>query len=263
MPRTRSILLVALALAAVLVAPWSAGAAAGATISGTVRTFAGGAPVPGTGVALLGWTSNGGVRGVGTLDYTTTAADGGYRFTGVAPGGPYYVCFDAPAGYVSQCFENAPGFADFPDPYGFVSPAPGSKPIYLLVGNRTGVDAALRTPDEVPTGGISGAVRQGHLLPLKDVQVEFFSMYGTPAGGSVTTNGAGAYQALGLAPGAYFVCFDLGSARGGIAPHGFADACYSNAPWTPGGEVGEGAQPVIVRSGATTGGIGLTPQVRR
>lgn len=100
-------------------------------ISGTVTADGGGA-LASVDVTV---TSN----ALGSFDATTTAADGTWSITGLAPGTDYVVCFDgfsatggtAPNGYGSECWDNQPDSTT-------------ATPVTVSSGTtRTGVDAGL------------------------------------------------------------------------------------------------------------------------
>ncbi|HJQ43034.1 MAG TPA: choice-of-anchor P family protein, partial [Jatrophihabitantaceae bacterium] len=71
----------------------------------------------------------------------------------------------------SQCYDNAAGFAPFPDPIGFLQPAPGSTAIPLEDGqSATGIDALLvREPPRIVMTGRAYALASKGLLKVNPV----------------------------------------------------------------------------------------------
>ncbi|GEM_PF-2182310 len=151
------------------------------------------------------------MHGSTVIATTTTATDGSYHFTNVAPG-TYTVNFTAPSGYVfSPQFQGGNTATDS-------NPNASGVATVTIVSGQTDntIDAGLFQPpaavgdfvwNDLNGNGIQDAGEPG----LQGVQVNLYN--GTSLIATTTSDANGAYHFTGLAPGTYTVQF--------IAPNGY------------------------------------------
>lgn len=258
-------------LSAVLaVLPAAAGASDTASISGVVLSATNGKPVAGVSVELYHDVTvdifGSQITGPQFVVDTTSADDGTYTLGGLAASGRdgYFVCFDTfgsdQAAYDSQCFADEPGFAPFPDVFGFVQLPAGTSPIHVTAGEQvTGIDADLvneRQITPLDSGGIAGTVtKRGSGAPLPGVVVTAFNGNNKVFGQAVTgSDGTYEIDNLPAVPVGYQVCFDTNKAHGASPPGTFKSQCYHDVNWT-GATPPSSATRVRVRHGAVSGGV--------
>jgi len=146
-----------------------------ASVQGTITNSISGLPVPRAHVSLQG-----GSEGKQVRFGATSAADGRFSFTGVAPGN-YSVSADR-VGFVNS-----------------QSASPRERVAVMLKAddNKTGVDLKL-----MPTGALTGRVTDADGEPVEGVDVQ---AEGGRSGNSDITDENGRYRIGGLAPGKYTV----------------------------------------------------------
>ncbi|MEA2355513.1 MAG: hypothetical protein QOD61_1642, partial [Solirubrobacteraceae bacterium] len=194
----------------------------GGQITGTVTDTAG-TPLQGVVVNLYG--SNGRPLAFST----TTAADGTYALTGLETG-TYEVEFvdarDTGTPLVGQFYNGKPTIET-------------ADPVSVTVGATTpNINAQLG-----PGGNIAGTVSDTSGSPLAGVEADLYGQNGNFIA-STTTDAAGTYSFLDLAPGSYKVGFVSGASGPNLAPQFFNGKSTLAA-----------ADPVPVNPGATTSGI--------
>jgi hypothetical protein len=218
----------------------------GGEITGKVTADATNGPVDGAGVYVV--PAGGGVFVLGPS--TSTAADGSYQVTSLAPGA-YDVC-TAPSGqvgynsspYADECYEAFPW-----DGNTNRSDLAGATAVTVVAGSTAVADVTVYS-----AGSITGTVTDSSGNPLPGVEADVFTPGGATSAGGATTDASGEYTVSGLAAGTYWVCFDATGAKGASLT-GYADQCFSDLPWDgTGGEIGSGTN-VEVTNGAVTGDI--------
>jgi hypothetical protein len=258
-------------LATVALLPGGASAVTStASISGSVLSATNGKPIAGVSVELFENQTieifGTQVTGPGFVAATTSAADGTYTLPGLpaADRDGYFVCFDTfgtdLSAYVGQCWADKPGFAPFPDPFGFFQLPFGTSPVHLRAGQQvTGINADLVNPRQITpadSGSIAGTVtrgRSGHGLP--GVVVDAINGNNRIFGQAVTAaDGTYEIDNLPAVPVGYQVCFDTDKNHGAFPPGRFASRCFDGVAWT-GGRPPSTATRVRVRHGATTSGV--------
>jgi hypothetical protein len=161
------------------------------------------------------------------LLYTTTNAQGEYRFDGLLDGS-YTLQFVDPNGVWGT---------------GYVGGGPGGgmvQPIYV----RNGI-ASAAADIQLPRGGIiRGRVSWRNGVPGKGATVRFLQTTGSTVA-TVNTDAAGVYSSGPLPPGTYTLC-------AGSVYNWLAYACYQQ-----GGDAGAPPASVTVAAGATTEGIDI------
>ena len=198
---------------------------AGGGISGTVTTAGADS------LSYLGYD----LQGPNLSEGGSMEVVNGAYVIGQLPAGSYTICFqteDSDLPYAPACYSTA---------------ADGSASSVTVTAGKvtSGINAVL------PVGGaIAGTVTDTSDTPLADIDVD---VSGGPTGDTVEyTNAEGQYDATGLAPGSYTVCFseDFDSS----SPTGHVPECYNQTTQST-------ATPVTVTGGATTSGIDavLTP----
>ncbi|HET9485165.1 MAG TPA: carboxypeptidase-like regulatory domain-containing protein [Xanthomonadales bacterium] len=200
---------------------------ADATVSGTVRRSADGAPLAGVEVALFSSVDNTvGGRAV-------TAGDGRYTIT--APAGSYRVHTFNRLGLID---EMLPGIAC---PYRRCDPA-GATTLDVAANQQLGaIDFSLD-----PGAAIAGTVRRAGGTPIA-ASVSVFDASGAFVGHATTPNGA--YVVGGLLPGSYFVRFGAS---------GYASEMRGDVPCPDRACDVTASPPVVVAAQATSAGIDAT-----
>jgi hypothetical protein len=229
------------ALAAALTATACLTAAQAATppkgaISGTILEAGTGAPLGGVNITVIATKTiagpTGSLRAPVPIAYGISNPNGTYTVSGLAATTTGYdVCFDdglGPTAHYGQCWAFADGFFPFPDPFGALQPAPGSRLVRVGLTRVPGIDAELlpiaTDPDSL--GSIAGTVTQfGLNLALNNVRVEAFD--GSALIGQAATASNGRYTMNDLSASSYRVCFVGSAANGGITVAGYMTVCTS------------------------------------
>jgi hypothetical protein len=159
-----------------------------------------------------------------TATSVTTAGDGSYAVSGLAPGADYQVWF-YPSGATGGSFD-ALGYLD--QAYDNQQPMFGGTPTPVTVtagATTTGVDAALAVG-----GAITGTVRDAEGNALIDVSVSVSSPSNGNYYGYAKTTLDGGYAVQGMPAGTdYQVCFLATGATGGSADAlGYLDQCFDS-----------------------------------
>jgi hypothetical protein len=260
----RTVVVAALGLGGIVAVSATAQAAGTGSISGTVTDSATGAPVAGISVEVLTKRSNGGQTGPFGIADATTRADGTYTVTGLPPSAltGYWVCFapnlnDHTTAYTPQCYVNTPGYAVFPDAFGFTDVPPGSTTVTVGIGqHRTGINAQVVNSFVPQPGGVTGTVTEAAVgNKLSNVEVTVFDAANNVAGTGVTSR-KGTYEVDGLTSGqSYAVCFTATQAKGGITLHSYQNQCWKKKAWTGAGGPAAGSTAVPIGSGQIVHGI--------
>lgn len=215
------------------------------TITGTVTSASGGAPLAGVRVEV--YQSGDGTPSSAGRGSAVTGADGTYTVTGIAPGLQYGVCFDASGvgagsstGYQDQCWNGVAWDGGTTPTATMFTVDPGTV--------TSGINAALLAGGAI-TGDVSSASG-----PLAGVTVRVYEeAYGAISAivATTTTAADGTYEVDGLTPRGYgyLVCFEDDSASSYVAQ------CSNNTPWTDLDYPPNPGTPVQVTAGNTQGGI--------
>jgi hypothetical protein len=183
------------------------------------------------------------IREASTGNYvagSTTAANGQFSVTGLAPGS-YLVCFfpysettgHSATGYLPGCYRQ--------QPYGY---GDTGTPVTVRAGKMTS-----GLVDYLPVAGaLSGRVTDAAGRGIADVSVSVYDTNDPNHSGSSNTRPDGSYTVTGLAAGSYQVCFFSQGASGASAA-GYLDECYDDQPSYYSGT------PVPVTLGHTSAGI--------
>jgi protocatechuate 3,4-dioxygenase beta subunit len=198
------------------------------------------------------------VRVAGSGDYVggvTTAANGQFSVTGLAPGS-YLLCYftysettgHSATGYLPGCYRQ--------QPYGY---GDTGTPVTVRAGKMTS-----GLVDYLPVAGaLSGRVTDSAGRGISDVSVSVYDPDDPSQSGHGAITGAdGSYTATGLAAGSYQVCFASQGASG-ASTTGYLDECYDDQPlYFPGtpvpvtlGHTSAGIDAVLDTGGALTGRV--------
>ncbi len=226
-------------------APWVAWAQ-GLEVSGRVVDAATGAPLPRAVVSLAPLSADGGAPApAGAAIDQTTGADGGFRFSGLAPG--RYSLSGSRRGYMTAAFQEHDGF--------FAAMIVGAG-----VAGTNGVRLRLE-----PYGAITGTVRDSSGDPVDTASLTLFAPASDGSGKvqarqtRYLANGSPRFEFGSLAPGTYFLAVTARPwyaepvSAGGASP---LDVAYP-VTFYDGADSSASAQPIPLRAGESAE-IGLT-----
>ena len=197
-------------------------------IRGTVT--AGGAPASGVYVQAY---DAGGNYAAGSSG--ATSSTGQYTITGLSTGTYYVKTTSTPSGYVNQIYKGV----DCATPCAAVTTGTG---VSVTSGGTTaGIDFALASGGTI-TGTVTAAGS-----PLAGVSVSIYTGSGGQIGSSVTTTSAGAYSAIGVPTGTYYVRTSNSL--------GFIDQAYAGVACPRGSCAAGVGTPVNVTHGLTRSGV--------
>ncbi|MGB4809897.1 MAG: carboxypeptidase-like regulatory domain-containing protein [Candidatus Phosphoribacter baldrii] len=221
----------------------NAGLSGYGSISGTA-TMSSGAAAPMVEVLAYRSTTSQVVRS------TWTDASGHYLLGTLPLGQSYVVCFDG-SGVSPECHNNVAWSSPGPTPVGTTAVA------LTQAAPNAVVDVVLAPASVATVAGIKGTVTDSGGAGLSSVYVQAFTGAGQLVN-SAWTDAVGAYQLTGLTPGgAYYVCFEGGSASGS-SKTGYAPECFNNVPWSGLTPLPGGLTPVSVpASGFATANAAL------
>lgn len=201
-----------------------------ASVRGTVTNSATGLPVPRAHVTLQG-----GVDGKPVLYGATSGTDGGFSFTGVAPG-------------TYQAQAERIGFARN------LGGPPNERTMVNLSADDNKTDLEIRL---TPTGSVTGRVTDSDGEPVENV---FVQAQGAQGGSSGMTDDNGEYRVGGLSPGKYTLrTSPHGDMFGGppeIRTDGTTEV-HNAATYYPGVLTSKEAGKINVRAGAETPGADI------